>query len=166
MSTLTKWEHPSDYGGFSPDGDYMIAGQSRDSDALERSNYRTIFAALERESAKHAEPEDGEAWVYDFRAGHWAVGWVEQLMIRQDAPESIISAAEEIEGALSNYPVFDEEDFCELEEEEAHQYWSGESLEYRVEMIQQWGTGECNIFAARHDYPPRDSGIHEYLRSC
>ena len=57
---LHRWSHPSDYGGHSPDGDYMMCGQSRDSDALERSNYERICEDLVKKAiAKKREILDG-----------------------------------------------------------------------------------------------------------
>lgn len=33
------WKHPECYGGFSPDGDYLILSRHRDSDILSESNW-------------------------------------------------------------------------------------------------------------------------------
>lgn len=173
MTTLNKWQHPSDYGGFSPAGDYMICGQSRDSDALERSNYRRIFADLiEKAESLGCQDNgiDGEGnesdMVYDFRAGHWAVGWVEQVLICSNAPQELIDFAESIQDALSSYPVYDESDFCELEFNEAADYWESLSVADRVEIIRDAGG---NIFAARHDYVNEAADpnglVYEYLRT-
>ena len=103
IEELTRWEHPDYYGGFSPDGDILVYQQNRDSDALDRSNYRRIFEDLREHAATlPAAPvrddieSGGFEWVYDFRAGHWGVGWVEYLLIRQDSPDSLKELAAEI----------------------------------------------------------------------
>ena len=160
---LTKWEHPSDYGGHSPDGDYVIAGQSRDSSALERSNYTCILKALNEKLAEVA-PDDDES-VYDFRAGHWACGWVETIILKASAPQAVITLAEEIICALADYPVVDEEHFCELEHDEANEYWANESVSGRIDIIKQSGSS-VSIFAARRDYVPSDDSgaIDEWVR--
>ena len=41
-------------------------------------------------------------WVYDFRAGHWACGWVEYILVRKDAPQSVIDAAIEVIGSMED----------------------------------------------------------------
>lgn len=89
----------------SPDSDYVIASQNRDSDALTRSNYRRIFADLQA-CAKLHESDADESTVYDFRAGHLACGWVEYIIVAHDAPESVLVAAAKILCALENYPVY------------------------------------------------------------
>ena len=100
MSELNKWETPDSYAGHNPVGDYTIYNRTRDSSIMENSNYELIL----KELSDLAEPfdklrDDGEPFVYDFRAGHWACGWVEEIIIRQDAPKQIIERAKEIEAA-------------------------------------------------------------------
>ena len=148
------WKHPCDYGGFSPDGDYLIATQNRDSDALDRSNYRRIFADLGALSYDERD-ESGRPPVYDFRAGHWACGWVEYLLVRHDAPDALLIAAAEIVAALSDYPVYDDEDYSELEYSEVSDYWQRMSVRDRAEAITRSRCG-ASIFAARRDYLPSD----------
>ena len=217
---IREWEQPDSYGGYSPDGDYMAAGQSRDSSALERSNYARIFEDLQAEAAKHPEPDaldverhpnkggidwdgnplpdwvgrckcgkstglwnhhvpdafkcehcghvyDERGWVHDFRAGHWAVGWVEQIIVRRDAPDSVIIMLADIDAALEGYPVYDESHFRELEWTEATDYWSSLSVRDRAEYIRDTGCG-ASIFAARRgDMPQDDDGsLFEALTSC
>ncbi len=171
--TLHRWTHPDSYGGHDPIGDYQLCGQSRDSDALERSNYKRIFEDLLKKAVELGQPEDTETdyredepkqWVYDFRANHWAVGWVDQVIIRKEAPEALIHFAEEIRDAIDSYPVYDEEHFSELEVEEAENYWGSMPVKERYELIKEWAP-EVSIFAARHDYvPSNDGGLDEQLR--
>jgi hypothetical protein len=156
------WAHPRDYGGFSPDGDYVIATQNRDSDALARSNYRRILSDLQA----LPYPDDMEPPAYDFRAGHWAVGWVEYIIVSSTAPDDTIIAAAEIVAALSDYPVYDEEDYSELEYSEACDYWARCSVRERAHMIAESRCG-ASIFAARRDYLPNDDNgaLMEQLRA-
>jgi hypothetical protein len=153
---LPQWETPEYYGGFNPIGDYVIYSQHRDSDALSRSNYRRTFEDL----INYAETlncqdkgTDGEGdesdMVYDFRAGHWAVGWVETILICQNAPDKLQAMAREIIDALADYPVYDESDYSELEWNEVQDYWQSLSIADRIEYIRDNGG---NIFAARHDF--------------
>ena len=150
----TKWIKPESYAGFSPDGDYLIYSQHRDSDCLSRSNYRRILEDLLKLDGKH-QTDDTECFVYDFRASHWAVGWVEYILVKQDAPEEIKQAAGEIICALSDYPVYDESDWTELEHEEISNYWEGLSVNERMQYCKE---NNVSIFAARKDYIPENDG--------
>ena len=51
---MQAWEHPSDYGGFSPDGDFVLLSQHRDSDVLSRSNWIRVCEDMKAE-AEHCE---------------------------------------------------------------------------------------------------------------
>jgi hypothetical protein len=91
-------------------------GQSRDSDALERSNFACMLEALGGESDV----------VTVVRESHWAVGWVEWIAIEADGtPESdrALETADKIKGKLADYPVVDENHFSETEMEEANETW-------------------------------------------
>lgn len=82
--------------------------ESRDSGALERSNFRTA-----QKSLPNAERHE---------FGHWACGWFAILLVEPDTADA--KAAEEIECALADYPVLCDEDFSELEEEDARETWA------------------------------------------
>jgi len=172
--TLGRWKHPESYGGHSPVGDYTIVGQHRDSDALARSNYKRIFEDLVKKAIELGQPvgaytdyqeDEPKQYVYDFNASHWAVGWVEEVIIKASAPEELIHFAEEIREALDNYPVYDEEHFSELEHTESSEYWARLSVRERCNIIKDKAP-EVSIFAGRRDYiPDNNGGIDEYLRS-
>jgi hypothetical protein len=103
--------------------------QTRDSDALEESNYQRIL-----EDMRTAHPDEDMGyhlleWVADFRSSHWAVGWMEQILVRvlydpdEDiTPPNITSAFREVMGIAdwlsTEYPIYDESDYSEREHEE------------------------------------------------
>jgi hypothetical protein len=159
-----KWEHPSDYGGYSPDGAYVLATQTRDSHTLERSNYVRIFEDLRACAEKYDNPEWEEPSVYDFRAGHWAVGWVEYVIVKANAPTEVLELATEILDGLEDYGVYDEGHWSDLEFTKACDYWARASISERVEMIQQ-SCSSCSVFSARwDDFPQDDCGsLQQYL---
>jgi len=142
---------------FGDHGDWLcFLGVHRDSDSLSRSN----FEVARRELA--ALDESGE--LYDIeRAGHWAVGWVDVIIIHPEA-EALIAFAEETKAALENYPVLDDEHFSELEHNEAAEYWASEDVSERVRIIQHTKCG-ASVFAARRDELPCDDNgsLLEYL---
>jgi hypothetical protein len=113
-NNLKRWTLPKDYGGKHwPDYYSSGVGQHRDSDALTRSNFICMLKALGGESDT----------VIVVCENHWAVGWVEWIAIHQD-DEKALTIADEIDAALSDYPVLDEEHFSQLEQEEADQVWA------------------------------------------
>ena len=112
---LKKWVHPDSYMGAEYPEYYEVAGRSRDSEALERSNFNSILAAL--------GGENEEAGVIIAKASHWAVGWVEELLIHETASEKL-KIADELVGGLEDYPIVDETDFSNEEREEREQYFA------------------------------------------
>lgn len=85
--------------------DWLIAlTQHRDSDALERSNWEVITETMTR-----WHPDD----VAIERSSHWAVGWVEYLLVRPGTP-AVVSAEGWAE-RLADYPVADEQHYSALE---------------------------------------------------
>lgn len=128
QSKLKRWEHPDHYHGASwPDYFRAGVGRSRDSDALERSNFSSMLAALGGESET----------VLVVHEGHWAVGWVEWIAIHE-TNQTAIDIAEKILEKLEDYPVIDEEHFSELEHDEADEVWREcYGINERIKYIKQ-----------------------------
>lgn len=107
---------------FGERGDWLIAlAIHRDSDALSRSNWRVMEKIL-RELPEVKEWQGEFSPVATERASHWAVGWVDYLVI-DPACTAAIASAEEMREQIDNYPVLDEEDFSREEQEEAESMW-------------------------------------------
>jgi hypothetical protein len=125
---LGRWTMPSHYFGATWPNHYSSGvGQSRDSDAIERSNFATMLKDLGGESEV----------VTVVRESHWAVGWVEWIAIEADGtPESdkALQTADKNKGRLADYPVLDEGHWSELEWTEAADYWESLSPRERVRM--------------------------------
>lgn len=161
-----KWAHPDSYGGFSPDGDYMILSRTRDSDILSESNWAVACESLKAEAYDGgADRFDVRPVVYHWRAGHWACGWIEYLCVRADAPESALTAAGEIVCSLADYPVLSDDDFSEREWNAMCESWEHGSIRDRVEWLQY--AGQC-IFSARRDALPEDDtgALREAILGC
>ena len=89
----------------------LSVGQTRDSGCLEQSNF-----------AQALEQLGGEGDTVEVhRYGHWGPGWFEIIIIKPGSPEE--KTAEEIEAALENYPVLDDEDLSEREFEDTRASW-------------------------------------------
>lgn len=126
--------------------DWLVApvSQTRDSDCLDRSNFRVVLADLGGESDN----------VEVHRFGHWGPGWFEIILVRPDTPQA--AKADEWRRALENYPVADDMNFSELEFDEACAYWDSLSVCDRVEVCKRH---DVSIFAARrNDLPEDDQG--------
>lgn len=137
------WQTPSDYFGYQPEGEYVIAVKHRDSDLLTESNYDVFREQL----APHT---------YEWEATHWAVGWVRYLMLKPDAPQDVLEKAQELLDALQEYSVLDESDFTEREETRAQELWEDCSLEDRLWLIKDTELSQFCI--RRSDFPRDDSG--------
>ena len=107
-NNLSKWQYASNYGGEDFSDHYVVYTQHRDSDTLERSNFRVLVRELE-----DAYPES----TYIARSGHWAVGWVEQLLI-EETNYNALALAEILLEKINDYPVLDEFDWSDLQVEE------------------------------------------------
>lgn len=140
---LKRWTRPDSYFGAVWPAYYSSGvGQSRDSDALERSNFICMLKALGGETET----------VRVIHEGHWAVGWVEWIAIHQDDVKAL-KEADEINGYLEDYPVINEDHWSELEDEDANSTWQRLSLKERMELCKE---ARVSIFAARRDYIPSD----------
>lgn len=94
---------------------YIVAAQHRDSDALTRSNFAVLLNRLGGESDTVAIE----------RANHWAVGWVEYLIVRPDDRRAIRTAIY-AHSAEYNYPILDESHFSDLETDEFYAFAKSE----------------------------------------
>lgn len=126
----TRWERPSNYVGRDWAGYSVIVSRNRDSDAIERVNFdcaRKLLKTWEGEEVSpttaQAEDETPALQVTVASANHWGCGWVESLMIHENAPEAALIEAAEIIASLADYPCLDDEELSNLEEEEARETW-------------------------------------------
>lgn len=114
---LRKWTLPDNYIGELWSNHYSAGvGQSRDSSCLEQSNFSVMLAHLGGESEL----------ITIVRESHWAVGWIEWIAIEADGSaesNAALAIADELSEQLKNYPILDENDFFEREQEEANSIW-------------------------------------------
>lgn len=98
-----------DFAYYGERGDWLVTfAQTRDSDQVERSNWRYITG-----SVMTAYPEDTAIE----SCGHWAVGWVEYLLVRPGSPA--VKVMSDWADVLAIYPIADDEDYDRLVAEEA-----------------------------------------------
>ena len=118
---MKRWTMPDNYMGPEWPEHYVFIGQHRDSDALVRSNFAVAQERLEKIPEPEGWPHDDPPWQV-VRASHWLVGWVEWIAVHEDAAAHI-EEAERMEAELEDYPVLDEEDYSQREDEEALIIW-------------------------------------------
>jgi hypothetical protein len=87
----------------------LCVSQTRDSEALARSNFKAVLADLEHNEIQHEV----------HRFGHWGPGWFEIIIVPPDQEDY----AEMLQRVLGEYPVFDEGALCEEEQEDQDQDW-------------------------------------------
>lgn len=100
--------------------DYTILYvKHRDSDIVTKSNYEAIKRKFKFTdgSLELSDVLNMELTCIEVRTSHWAVGYIDTLLIRNDAVNEL-ALAEEIHKALDDYPLLDEELYSEMEEEE------------------------------------------------
>tara|TARA_B100000700_G_scaffold99545_1_gene112030 strand:- start:9819 stop:10352 length:534 start_codon:yes stop_codon:yes gene_type:complete len=148
------WERPDDYAAFDEDadpvGDYVIYARHRDSSIMDDTNYTEIFRTL----SVLANIRKQRDKVYDFRANHWAVGWVEYIIVRQDAHPDILEQAAEYLCALADYPCLDDDTYSERQWDAILDYWERCSLRERVDYCRD---NDVSVFAARPNQPIPDA---------
>jgi hypothetical protein len=112
MMQPTGWDSADNYAGDVPEDSWLVVmGWNRDSDILSESNRNAALKILGGESDT----------VQIFRFGHWACGWIEYLCVQAGTMSE--TRGENIQDALSDYPVLDEHDFSERERDEADRVW-------------------------------------------
>jgi len=107
---------------FGENGDWLIACSiHRESDCLSRSNFDTFKKSLE--SLPEVKNWQGEfAPVTIERFSHWAVGWIDYLIIDPECMPAVALADSLLE-KLDSYPVLNEDDFSAKEQEEVEVFW-------------------------------------------
>lgn len=168
---LERWKAASNYGGASWTDWFVVYERTRDSGHLTNSNYDGILAELEKLSVEvyDTEEQDTVDGVCDTRAGHWACGWVETILVHKSAEEAL-QRADELIGSLLEYPVLDEEDLSDRQYGEAADTWERMDVRERCQTLidhcRYWlEQGSLSLFCARRDELPRDpdGSLIEYL---
>lgn len=101
---MERWKHSSNYMGADYTEYFMLIDHNRDSGILAESNWHSAIKILNAKNAKYQI----------VRFSHWAVGWIEMILIHQ-SEQTAIDAGNEIERVLSEYAVLNDEDFSNRE---------------------------------------------------
>ena len=120
MIEQKQWNRADNYCGEDYSNYIRVVGQCRDSDLLEQSNFQTALEMLGGE-------QDNKVIVV--RSSHWAVGWVECILVSKKSKKHLKTALD-IHNKLESYPVLDESDYYERESDKinsCHDYYERES---------------------------------------
>ena len=149
---MDKWNKADNYIGQDYPGFFVLLSQSRDSDALDQSNFATALEQLGGESDT----------VIVIRSNHWAVGWIECIAIHESDKRST-DVGENIQWRLKDYPILDEEDYYGRENEYVTDTWlNSYSLGDRIGLCAEYGE---SIFASRGvEILYKNSDIYDHLR--
>lgn len=136
---LREWTRPQYYMGAEWHGFYSAGvGQSRDSDPLERANFRAmvdILTAAGKGWQAGDDPQWEEAGAFVVvRESHWAVGWVEWIAIRGDC-QPCLAAANEACARLEDYPVLDDDIYSEEEGIDCQATWDAMDWRERAKWM-------------------------------
>ena len=121
MATLELWKHPENYMGDTFYDYYVGPGRHRDSDIVANSNFDAALEMLGGEREPNVIVE---------HASHWAVGWVDVILVHKNAKKKV-AILQEIMDKIEDYPVLDEDD------------WSQKEMEAYDEHYKDWGRDEA-----------------------
>lgn len=147
------------YGGDLPLGETWAwtAGRSRDSDLLNQSNFAVILEDM-KQFRKDVKVE---------RYGHWGPGWVERLCVRMLDKDGKVTkagrAAVDWEKRLEDYPVADDEDWSDRQDEAMDKNLkaavedllrgSGWELKSRLPGDWEWNLQQATLVELEDDWP-------------
>jgi hypothetical protein len=144
---LRKWDYPTSWDssvnfiGEKPNG-YSVYSRNRESSILENTNFEECLNRLGGESE----------WVEIVCHKHWACGWIEYLMLKENAPHTLIEIAIETTKELDAYPILNEHLYTEAQLDSMQTYWDNLSIKERIDYCKDAG---ISIFAARHSLPQK-----------
>lgn len=108
---MELWERADNYMGPDFSDYFLLYSTCRDSEVMERANYEAIKSEFKAKDFKLKKGVTVEG------ASHWAVGWVEYILIHKDN-KRLVELGHKIREALDEYPVYDDTLYYEMENEE------------------------------------------------
>lgn len=124
MRTLNTWTKASNYVGQDFSEYYIGPSRSRDSELIAESNFECALELLGGESDS----------VLVSRCSHWACGWVEQILVLKSCQKSV-KILSGIADSLESYPILNDDDFYERENEQLESDFENYSSEFTRNAI-------------------------------
>lgn len=113
---LKKWTLPGSYIGPTYEEYFVFLVRNGGSSILENVNFDFVVDRLKEIG------EESENTFQIIRDRHWAVGWIEYILIHESA-EKFLEKADSIQEDLNEYPSLDDDEVTRLEGEEADRIW-------------------------------------------
>lgn len=130
LNNISWWKHDSNYIGEDYSDCYVILTKHRDSSLIVESNFESV-----RRDIEFYYPES----TIVVRLNHWAVGWIEMLLIHSSQTEAL-AEADQIVYKLDNiYPIYDEDDYTSRVWDTANQIWDNAPEWEREEICEAIG---------------------------
>ena len=108
---MELWERADNYMGPDFSDYFLLYSTCRDSEVMNRANYEAIKSEFKARDFKLKKGVIIEG------ASHWAVGWVEYILIHKDN-KRLVELGHKIREALDDYPVYDECLYSDMEHQE------------------------------------------------
>lgn len=127
------------YAYFGDRGDWPIAASvHRESDMIERSNFEVIKSLLGYDG------DDDDTVVIE-RSSHWAVGWVDYLLVNPSRTD-LVAIAQECRQSIEDYPILYEMAYSEFTAERHYDQDCSngcDECEYEREQERLHDMGRC-----------------------
>lgn len=107
MTNLNQWTKEFNYIGEDFSEYFVGPVRSRDSDLVAQSNFECALEQLGGETET----------VQVARFSHWAVGWIEQILVHTSDKKSV-KILQNIDKAIANYPLLNEDNYYQMESDE------------------------------------------------
>lgn len=128
---LARWSRPDNFIGTDFSDYFTGFSQTRDSCVLEQSNFAVALDRLGGESKT----------VVVAHFGHWACGWVEQIMVHKSDTKAL-EILSELKQSYDSYPVLDDSDHSERENEYYSNCADSEKESVASVLVQLFGLPE------------------------
>lgn len=135
-----RWKYADNYCGEDFSEYIQGCGQNRDSNILTQSNFGTLLDLLGGESKT----------VIILRSGHWACGWVEQILVHESDKKSL-GILLKVHTTLEDYPILDDDDFNEREQEEREETIKNERKYWAQTLCKELGFDYTNLSHEEQD---------------
>lgn len=133
MAKLERWKRASNYMGEEFFDYYVVMSQTRDSETLERANFEATLKLLGGENP----PE-----VIVVRNSHWAVGWIEMILVHKNDVMHV-EIAQEILDRYEQYPVVDEDLYSQMEQDDLQRQYQDWARDEAIKLL-GWETKKIN----------------------
>ena len=139
-SKFKPWQdnRPDSYIGRQWDGYVPFLFLTGQSDLVEQHNYKVIKDELSKYMSNVVRVDEDKnkfMALEEAKCKHWACGFLDYLLLSQDAPEDLVIKVADIISALEDYPIYDEDGFYQFEEEKIAEAWENMSVRDRKDIL-------------------------------